>query len=381
VTANQGLLSLRNLVILNQAAADSDGRPAVSSTVNLSGVPVTISILETPAPRFDADAPHRARKALVRVRAISCSFRDQSVIFEAALAKLGNTAQTLGTEFVAEVVAVGREVDTLRPGDRVIPVSYYPDDFVAWENAPPSGFGLPTQSAASELNIIDYDRLLRIPDTMSDEVAACFSTCAQTAYAMVRRAKVPPRTTAVVTAPNSSTSLFIMLALIADGVDVVAVGTSRRHEDRLRALGVREIVEIDPLSSKALLPDSIGRVITVFDVFGDLYLRHAIRWLSNAGRYVTCGVVDQHHRAILNDRIIAPTADLSELVGQTMTKNLTIMGSCLGMPADLQAAVDDYASGRFRPQPDSVFSGDQVGDYLTRSYADPARFGKVVYRF
>jgi hypothetical protein len=83
----------------------------------------------------------------------------------------------------------------------------------------------------------------------------------------------------------------------------------------------------------------------------------------------------------LNDRIIAPTADLSELVGQTMTKNLTIMGSCLGMPADLQAAVDDYASGRFRPQPDSVFSGDQVGDYLTRSYADPARFGKVVYRF
>jgi hypothetical protein len=95
VTANQGLLSLRNLVILNQAAADSDGRPAVSSTVNLSGVPVTISILETPAPRFDADAPHRARKALVRVRAISCSFRDQSVIFEAALHFFKSNSKTI----------------------------------------------------------------------------------------------------------------------------------------------------------------------------------------------------------------------------------------------------------------------------------------------
>jgi len=333
---------MRNVVVLNRNSSPLAARLAISATVDLHGVNVTAGILETPDPRFDEKAAHRAQQVLVRVRAFSCSYRDQSVIMGAALSETGTEATPFGTEFVGEVLVTGRDVDTLAPGDRVIPVAYFPDDPAEWRSPTRSTFGLPTQNAARELIVFNADQLLRIPASMSDDVAASFTTCAQTAYAMIRKAGIGAGSKVIVTAPNSSTSLFAIVALSAMGADIRAVGTSNRHEGRLRELGVSELTIVDPrqvdLGGVSLL---LAGADCVLDPYADLYIAHGLRWLAPGGVYVTCGVVDQHQRFLPGKRVAGNPMDLTDTFANAIGRNLRITASCLGMPLDLENALRD----------------------------------------
>lgn len=370
---------MRNLVVLNKNAARRAGECVASATVDLHGVPVTIGILETPDTRFDADAPHRAKHVLMRVKAISCSYRDQSVIMAAAMGEIGEDVTPIGTEFVAEVLSVGSDVTRFKRGDRVIPVAYFPDYPAEWRMPTSSGFGLPTQNAARELLVLEEVQLVRIPDSMSDDVAASFTTCAQTAYAMVRKAGVEKGSKVLVTAPNSSTSLCAIAALAAMGAEVYGVTTSNRFEGRLRELGVRDVAVVDPRQPSVELP-TFPAPDCVLDPYADLYFPHALRWLAPGGVYVSCGVVDQYQRSLLGARVSNQTIDLTDMFSTMISKNLRVIGSCLGTLPDLENAIRDYDVGTFRTVVDSTYSGQDVGKYLARSFVDADRFGKVVYR-
>jgi hypothetical protein len=96
---------------------------------------------------------------------------------------------------------------------------------------------------------------------------------------------------------------------------------------------------------------------------------------------VTCGVLDQYQRTLLGTRESNISTDLTEAFGTIVGKNLSILGSCLGMPSDLERAVADCDGSKFQSIVDSTFSGRRVGEYLQRSFVDSDRFGKVVYRF
>ena len=371
---------MKNLVVLNQNAARRAAECKVAATVDMHGVPVTIGIVETPDARFDATAPHRAKHVLVRVKAISCSYRDKSVVLAAAMGEIGDDITPIGTEFVGEVIAVGADVTRVGSGDRVIPVSYFPDRPAEWHTPARSRFGLPTQNAARELSVFHEDELLRVPSSMPDDVAASFTTCPQTAYAMIRRAGVTAGTKVLVTAPRSNTSLSLISALAALDTEVYAVGTSDRHEGRLRELGVRDLAVIDPREAKPSL-GTLPEPECVLDPYADLYFPHAIRWLAPAGVYVTCGVVDQYQRSLLKTRESNVSIDLTEMFGTMVAKNLCVIGSCLGVPADLERAINDYDRGVFQSIVDSTLSGAHVDAYLRRSFVEADRFGKVVYAF
>ncbi|PKO22652.1 MAG: hypothetical protein CVU38_08320 [Chloroflexi bacterium HGW-Chloroflexi-1] len=56
-----------------------------------------------------------------------------------------------------------------------------------------------------------------------------------------------------------------------------------------------------------------------------------------------------------------------------------IIGNCIGLTDDLRDALNDYASGALSVVIDSVFTGNQVGDFLDRMYNAKDRLGKVVY--
>jgi hypothetical protein len=64
-----------------------------------------------------------------------------------------------------------------------------------------------------------------------------------------------------------------------------------------------------------------------------------------------------------------------------MVNNLSIIGNCLGLHADLDAAVADYEAGRFQIPMDSTFTGEDAPGFLNRTYCDRSRFGKVVFRY
>jgi len=73
--------------------------------------------------------------------------------------------------------------------------------------------------------------------------------------------------------------------------------------------------------------------------------------------------------------------DYKDAIAHVMMNNLRVQGNCLGLTEDLVLALEDFSAGRLPVIVDSVFSGKSAGEFLTRSYTDADRFGKVVYQY
>lgn len=349
-------------------------------TVEMEGVPVIAGLIRTADATFAADTPENRRQVLVRTRAFSCNYRDKALIL--AMATRGAPAgfYVVGSEFMGEVVVVGEEVRDLQVGDRVIPNGQWPGrDGVRG--------GLPTNHASREYQSFHPAHLLKIPAEMSDTVAAAFTIGAQTSYSMIRRLALPPGSNVLVTAAKSNTSLFVIQALRRHPVNVYATTTSPRYAAELRALGVKEVVEIEPTLAHfgeharlRQLTKETGGFDAVIDPLFDIHLGKVMSILTIGGRYITCGFYDQH--GALTGQTFSPQGSaLRAVMEAAMLKNISLIGNCLGTTEDLQAALRDYAAGTLTVQIDSVIEEGQVGTFLRRTYTDPTRFGKVVYRY
>ena len=349
-------------------------------TVRVDGLTLACGLVPTTAPSFDPDAPAQSASVLVRVRALSCNYRDRSILRLMEHVPAGRFSG-MGSEFVGHVVAVGANVRTLRVGDRVIPNHHY-----SGQPAPRSEprEGVVTNQASRAVHVIPAAQLVPIPDAMSDEVAACFSLGAQTAYSMVRRLGIRPGTNVLVTAGRSSTSLFAIAALRQHHVTVSVTTSAIDDHDALRRLGAVNIIHL-PRQGRAAEPDplaaaaaGVGGFDYVIDPFFDLHVRRAVEVMNPFGSYITCGLAVQNAGS---ERPAVPMPPLDSILFAAMLRNLTLLGNCIGLGTDLVRAVDDYASGRLTTVVDSVFTGDAVAAFLSRTYNDRARFGKVVFRY
>jgi NADPH:quinone reductase-like Zn-dependent oxidoreductase len=348
----------------------------------LDGVAIRCGFTEVPAPRFDPAATPRG--VLLRKRGFSVNYRDRALALATALRAPPGRFAVLGSDFVAEVLACGAAVQEFAPGDRVIGNAAFPASGEAGVRP-----GVPVNSASREFQVLPAAKLMRIPATMPDEVAAGFTIGAQTAASMVRRADPPAGAPVLVTAARSNTALFLIAALRRRGVALHASTTSERHHDRLRALGVAAILRPRGTPGQPLrfLQDPAawevmgqGGYAAVFDPFADLHLPGAVEVLRAGGAYVTCGIEDQ--RSALVPETAPPGMRVSEILGGIIARNLTLLGNCLGTTEDLAAAVAAQAAGTLTATLDSVRrdTGDAAG-FLHRSWLAPDRFGKVVFLY
>jgi NADPH:quinone reductase-like Zn-dependent oxidoreductase len=333
-------------------------------------------------PSFDPNGEH-SRHLLVRVKAFSCNYRDKALILRMALSGRSRAFYAIGSEFVAEVVATGKEVDDLQPGDRVIANNAYPDS-----GEPGARPGVPTNHASHEFQVLHRAKLVRVPATMPDAVAAAFSIGAQTAYSMIRRLGAGPGDRVLVTAAKSNTSLFALAALSRLGVEIYALSTSDRHADALHAMGVKALIVFDPRGDEPLARHPMvaplvadgGGFNVVIDPYCDLYLPHALTVMASFGRYTSCGFYDQYLEMI-GRASSPPKVPFASLPGLVLLKNIGLIGNCIGLTADLERATADYAAGRLKVHIDSLFTGKDAAAFLARTYNASDRFGKVVYTY
>lgn len=352
--------------------------------VTIDGVTVPCGREFTAASPFDPQRAHRAH-ALVRVRAVSCNYRDRAIITSSANIPTARFA-SFGSEFVAEVVAVGADVTSLRAGDRVVPDCHYEGRPQHSTGVPA---GVPTNRAARRMHVLHSTQLQRIPEALGDEVGAAFALNAQTAYSMVRRAQVRSGATVLVTSASSNLSLAVLGALRSHDVRVFVTTTSAESAQRLRvaAGAIEDVVVVgralDGFRGDAALgemAEAAGGFDFVFDPFFDLHLERSVEVMRPFGTYVTCGLAGQTTGSAASAGIERPLA-MAPVMLEVMRKNLTLIGNCIGVSADLTRALEDYCAGRVGVTVDSVFSGESVAPFLDRTYNDPDRFGKVVFRF
>ena len=373
---------MRSVAVCGSKVKDLLPGNAPIANVEIRGVGVTFGLIATKEPAFDADAPANLHHVLLRVKGFSCNYRDLNMIFAAARKGADNSFFPLGSDFVAEVVAVGPGVTSLEVGDRVIADNHY-----TGRRTGRTPEGVLTNQASKEYQVADECKLIKIPDEMPDRVAAAFSIGAQTTYSMLRKLDLRPGSNVLVTSAKSNTSLSAINALRLYDVNVYATSTSRAFERELREMGVRELIRIDPRRASFLAEEEMVKAVSrvgtfdyVVDPFFDLHLHKAVEVMSPGGRYVTCGLHEQFQQDAGQEGP-RPKADLSRVMLLAMIKNLQIVGNCIGTTHDLSRALSDYAGGALRVTLDSVFGGDKVGDFFARTYNARDRFGKVVYLY
>lgn len=369
---------MRSIAVCGSRVKDLLPDNSPTASVEIEGVGMTFGLIVSKEPAFDARAPANLHHVLLRVKGFSCNYRDLNMIFAAARKGADNSFFALGSDFVAEVVAVGPGVTRLKVGDRVIADNHY-----TGRRAGRVDEGVRTNQASREYQVADEDKLIRIPDEMPDRVAAAFSIGAQTTYSMLRKLDLKPGSNVLVTAAKSNTSLFAINALRQYGVNVYATSTSRAFEQELRDMGVRQLIRIDPQRESFLAEEEMVEAVTragtfdyVLDPFFDLHMHKAVEVMSPGGRYVTCGLHEQFQPEGTGRKV-----SLSRVMLTVMTKNLHVVGNCIGTTDDLSRALSDYASGALSVTLDSVFSGDEVGAFFGRTYNARDRFGKVVYLY
>ncbi|HWI28173.1 MAG TPA: zinc-binding alcohol dehydrogenase family protein [Stellaceae bacterium] len=367
---------MRNLVVFGPGADGSVPR------ISLEGAGVPCALMETAVPDFDPAAPENAAHVLVRKRGFSVNYRDRALILSVVLRAPAGSFYPIGSDFVGEVVAMGPGARGLAPGDRVIGNAAYPDSGVPGVRA-----GVPVNSASKELQVFHAAKLAKIPAAMTDEVAACFTIGAQTSFSMVRKLELAAGEHVLVTAGGSNTSLFALAALRRLPIKAYVTTTSPSRVEKLRAMGGAEVLLIDRERPDFIAHPAVRRLLeerggfdAVIDPFFDIHLAPASAVMRQGARYVTCGMYDQHSRLGVG-QAARPMQGASQIMTRAMLMNHRIIGNCIGLAGDLDAAVAAHAAGEFPVLIDSVFRGEDAAAFLERSYNDPERFGKVAFLY
>lgn len=318
---------------------------------------------------------------LIKVNSFSCNYRDRSLFiqFNHRCRQLTTdnqiTYSPFGSEFVAVVLAVGKDVKTLKIGDRVIPnCHYYDRTSIAYQE------GIPTNFASQRLHIFHENKLVKIPDFMPDDIAASFSIASQTAYSMIRKANLSKGETVLVTAATSNTSLAVIRALKNKEVKIYATSSNKENEDWLSSWGIDEFIPLKRIANKKLY-DKFNKNIhfdVVIDPFYDLYLNGIINHINFNGRYIYCGLYEQYQSL---DTSSFFKEDYKNIFRLCIIRNISIIGNCIGIHSDLEKAINDYSEKKYDIAIDSVYSDLDIIPFLERSFKASSRIGKVIYKY
>ncbi|MGT2947738.1 alcohol dehydrogenase catalytic domain-containing protein [Streptococcus devriesei] len=369
---------MKALAVINTNILSSDMVENMQ-TVDIRGTNVTCGVVDIPRPDFNPDASENDDFVLVRVLAFSCNYRDKAIIVKSQLEigkdkAEGQALSFFGSDFVARVEEVGKNVTNLSKGMRVIPNCYYP--YQEYEGV---GTGVVTNEASRGWLKLHKSKLLSIPDVMNDGVAASFSIGAQTSESMIRRSKVSQEDRVLVCSSRSNTSLFIIKRLLSMGVSVTALTTSEWTEAELEFVKPAAIITI-----KRGLRDwdelDIGKFDLVFDPFYDLNLLNSLTKLNFDGRYITCGFKNQHE-TFKESTDNLDSDRFNQLMLTVMIFNLHIIGNCIGTTEDLQGAINSFIPENPPIVIEKNLEITRGSEFLDATYNHSNRFGKIVMHY
>ncbi|BEV72810.1 MULTISPECIES: quinone oxidoreductase [unclassified Paludibacterium] len=179
----------------------------------------------------------------------------------------------MGQEAAGIVEAVGQGISHLQVGDRV-----------AYAGGP--------LGAYSEQRLIDAQHLVRLPDGISDEVAACIMLQGMTVEYLIRRTfAVEAGQTVLWHAAAGGVGQIAVQWLNSLGVNVIGTVGSAEKAERARALGCRHVIqyrEEDVVARVMALTDGKG-VPVVYDSVGKDTFEASLACLARRGMLVSFG--------------------------------------------------------------------------------------------
>lgn len=323
----------------------------------------TLAQAEAPNPK-----PGRGQ-VLVRMRACSLNYRD--LIVATGRGARGNTPPNLIplSDGAGEVVEIGADVTRVKPGDRVCPL--FMQAWLGGEIEPdhvPSSLGGAIDGVLAEYAVFDQDGLVKFPQHLSFEEAACLPCAGVTAWnALFAFRPLGPGQTVLVLG-TGGVSIFALQFGRAAGARVIATSSSDDKLVKARALGATDTVNYrtHPEWQNEVLRLTHGRGVDyVVEVGGPGTLPRSVESTRLGGSLSLIGVL---------------TGAEGEVNPMTMMrKNLVVRGIYVGSRQMFEAMNAAIAMNGIRPVIDKVFPFAQAKEAY-HYMKSQAHVGKVVIR-
>jgi NADPH:quinone reductase-like Zn-dependent oxidoreductase len=267
----------------------------------------------------------------------------------------------LGADGAGVVEALGVGVTRFAPGDRVVinPAVEAPGGVI-------HVIGEHGDGTNAELIAVPATNVYPIPHGFSFEEAAAFPLVFETAYRMlVTRARLQKGEWVLLWGIGSGVSTAGLAVARALGARTIVTSSSDAKLERARDLGADVVVNHATGDVKAVVKDATaghGADVVVEHV-GEATWRTSLDVAAREGRIAVCGATSGPN----------PPAALHRV----WWKQLTILGSTMGMKVDFEGAYDLIESGRARPVVDEVLPLSEIRRAHERLEAGE-QLGKIV---
>lgn len=314
-----------------------------------------------------ADPVPARGEALVRLYAASLNYIDVAVASGAYPGVVYPVVPL--ADGAGEVVAIGPEVDSVSPGDRV---AVHPK--ALWPAGPPSarnaqamrGVSLP--GAARELAAVSADTLVKVPAHLSWEQAAALPIAATTAWNALQVADIGPgRSIALL--GTGGVAVFALQLAKARGARVFVTSSSDEKLERARALGADELINYrtTPAWDDEIIARTNGLgVDLVLETAGAETFARSLRAVCQGGTVFTIGFLSG----------TSTTLDLMPIIG----KAIRVQGNNTGSAQDLAGAVAAIAAARIEPVVDRTYALGALPEAYGAAAKGGRHIGKLAVR-
>jgi D-arabinose 1-dehydrogenase-like Zn-dependent alcohol dehydrogenase len=304
------------------------------------GGPEKLVVTEVPAPD---PSRLREREVLTRVRAVGVCYHD--IINRRGSLPRTKLPSIMGHEIAGEVVAVGREVEGFRPGDRVATIQRVHcgrcdlcrrgrttlcREGVFFGEEIPGGY--------AEYVVSEEQGLARVPNGIPwEEASICACTIGTAIHVARTRGGVQLDDNVLITGASGGVGLHAIQVCRLVGARVIAVTSSPSKAARLKEVGADEVIVSPELKfADAARKLTGGRGVDVaLEITGALTFDQAMRSLAPAGRLIVVGNLE--------------TRPVSFLPGLVILKELEIRGSFATTTAELTESFRLVAEKKVKP--------------------------------
>lgn len=315
----------------------------------------------------ERDDPHPGpEQVLIQMRAAALNYRDLLVL-KGLYPDMRLPLVPL-SDGVGNVVAVGKDVTRVKPGDRVSGIF----DQSWLSNALPEktlSLGGQMDGVLSQHVVLHQDGVVRVPEHLTDEEAATLPCAAVTAWSalMVRGALKPGET--VLVQGTGGVSLFALQFARLAGAQVIVISSSEEKLERARMLGATEGINYKqtPDWDTEVLKLTGGKGVDyVVEVGGAGTLPRSLNAVRAGGQVSLIGILS------------GISAEISTL--PILMKQVRVQGIYVGSRATFEQMNNAIALHKLKPVIDRVFPFEETISafkYMEKG----GHVGKICIRF
>ncbi|PWY83829.1 NAD(P)-binding protein [Aspergillus sclerotioniger CBS 115572] len=310
-------------------------------------------------------------QVLIRIHAVSLNYRDIAMMTGnyAAVKDKGIPA----SDCAAEVIAMGSNVLTFNVGDRVAPI-FDLSNVTGTEEEAAMRLGGDVDGVLREFAVFDQRELVRLPDHLSWEEAACITCAGTTAWTALNM----PRTNGTALLQGTGgVSMFAILICLAAGIHPIIMSSSDDKLSIVCSLGKAGAVDtinyrIHPQWDQEVLRLTNGRgVDVVIENVGQTTLSRSLSSLAKRGTVSLVGFLGGHS-----------VDQYPNTMTPLLAKQATMRGHIVGSKIDQQNLCDFLTEKNIRLDPiidKTSFSFEESQAAFDYLYA-AKHMGKIVIK-